>query len=162
MTNVDSRELRSALGCFATGVTVITACAADGTPVGVTSNSFNSVSLEPPLVLWSIARTSRSFAAFMEARRFVVHVLASGQQDLSNRFASKAEDKFAGADLEIEITADGVPILAGCTAWFECQTAQTHDGGDHVIIIGEVMMFRAAQQAPLLFHSGRYAQISEK
>ncbi len=162
MTNVDSTELRSALGCFATGVTVITACAADGTSVGVTSNSFNSVSLEPPLVLWSIARTSRSFATFMEARRFVVHVLASGQQDLSNRFASKADDKFAGAELEIERTADGVPVLAGCAAWFECQTAQTHDGGDHVIIIGEVMMFRAALQAPLLFHSGRYAQISDK
>lgn len=154
-------QFRSALGCFATGVTVVTTRASDGAPVGVTSNSFNSVSLKPPLVLWSLAKTSRSFIAFMEAKSFIVHVLASDQQELSNWFASKAEDKFQDSGVEIEMNSDGVPILKGCTAWFECQTTQIHDGGDHVIFVGKVLNFLAAPWAPLLFHKGRYALLQD-
>lgn len=149
-----TRLFRNALGAFATGVTVVTARATDGSDVGVTANSFNSVSLDPPMILWSIGKTSTSLAAFMTAERFAVHVLAMEQESLSGRFAKTGSDKFAG--LEIERGHDGVPLLRGCAARFQCRTAYRHEAGDHIIIVGEVDDFDHDGHAPLAFHSGRY------
>ncbi|WP_077037670.1 flavin reductase family protein [Pelomonas sp. KK5] len=156
MLSSAAREFRDALGSFATGVTVITARAADGSPVGLTANSFNSVSLDPPMVLWSLARQARSLPVFQQATHWAVHVLAAEQEALSNRFARAGEDKFAG--LELDTDAAGVPLLKGCAARFSCRTAIQHEGGDHLIFVGEVTAFeRSTGRAPLVFHAGRYA-----
>ncbi|HVL01960.1 MAG TPA: flavin reductase family protein, partial [Dongiaceae bacterium] len=133
-TQMDSRAFRTALGQFATGVTVITTVDASGSRVGMTANSFSSVSLEPMLVLWSIARTSKSFDAFMQARHFAIHVLSAGQKALSAQFASQCDDRFQG--LETGTGVGGVPLLDGCSAQFQCETDIRHEGGDHVIIVG--------------------------
>lgn len=156
----DPREFRAALGSFATGVTVITTRAADGTPVGLTANSFNSVSLDPPMVLWSLAKKSFSLPAFVAARDWAVHVLAADQEPLSNRFAKAGEDKFAALDLETN--ADGVPLLKGCAARFQCRTSFQYEGGDHIIFVGEVTAFDRSERAPLVFHAGRYALATQK
>ncbi|MEO1045602.1 MAG: enoyl-CoA hydratase-related protein [Pseudomonadota bacterium] len=153
MNSFDPRTFRDALGQFATGVTIVTARSADGTPVGVTANSFNSVSLDPPLILWSLARTSRCMSVFEAAEEFAVHILASDQDDLSNRFASRMDDKFAGLD----IAGSGLPLLEGCTARFRCRTRHAYEGGDHVIFVGEVVGFEHDAKPPLLFHGGDYA-----
>lgn len=151
----DARTFRDALGAFATGVTVITTLDADGRPAGVTSSSFNSVSLAPPIVLWSLGRASRSLAAFQASGRFAVHVLQAGQEALSGQFASKAEDKFAG--LAWRLSEHGTPDLGDCAARFECRTFAEHDGGDHVLMLGEVLDLRLAKDAtPLVFHGGAY------
>jgi 3-hydroxy-9,10-secoandrosta-1,3,5(10)-triene-9,17-dione monooxygenase reductase component len=153
MNALDPKAFRSALGRFATGVTIVTTRDTGGAPVGVTANSFNSVSLDPPMVLWSLAKTSSSMPAFANAQHFAVHVLAEGQEDLSSRFAARGTDKFAG----LGISADGVPLLEQCAARFVCRTAFQYEGGDHVIFVGEVTDFEAADKAPLLFLGGRYA-----
>ncbi len=153
--HVDPRALRNALGHFATGVTVITTRSPEGEPVGVTVNSFASLSLEPPLVLWSLAKKSWSLPAFEAAGHFAVHVLAADQQAVSDRFAKAGMDKFAGIDI-----AEGVgntPLLSGCAAVFECSVEHRYDGGDHVIMVGRVQRFAAGDAAPLLFYRGRYA-----
>ncbi|AWI82094.1 nitrilotriacetate monooxygenase [Parazoarcus communis] len=152
---IDSRELRDALGHFATGVTIITTTDAEGQPVGVTVNSFASVSLDPPLVLWSLAKRSYSLPAFTQASGFAIHVLASNQQALSDRFARGAGDKFNGVDTAQGI--DGIPLLPGCAAVFECSTAHQYDGGDHLILVGRVRKLHVDDRAPLLFYRGRYA-----
>ena len=149
------RALRRALGAFATGVTIVTARDASGEPVGMTANSFNSVSLDPPLVLWSVDRSARSAPAFRDASHFAVHVLAQDQADLSNRFARKGEDKFA--DLDWRETGHGVPLLPGALATFECRTHAVHEGGDHEIIVGEVDRFEAHDGDGLVFAAGGYA-----
>lgn len=154
MPEFDQRSFRSALGRFATGVTVITARGADGRPVGVTANSFNSVSLDPPLILWSLSRTSNSLEAFESSNEFAIHVLGVEQEDLSSRFATPGVDKFQN----IAIAADGVPLLEGCAARFECRKHQRYDVGDHVLFIGEVMNFSAQDDAPLLYLQGRYGE----
>jgi 3-hydroxy-9,10-secoandrosta-1,3,5(10)-triene-9,17-dione monooxygenase reductase component len=156
----DPTEFRRALGSFATGVTIITTRAADGTPIGLTVNSFNSVSLNPPLVLWSLAETSLSLPTFRAATHWAVHVLASDQEDLSGRFARRGENKFSG--LDIEEGAGAVPLLPGCAARFECRTAFQYEGGDHVIFVGEVLAFNRAETAPLVFHGGRYAHATRR
>ena len=156
----DTRAFRDALGSFATGVTVITTCAPDGSPVGLTANSFNSVSLEPPMVLWSLARASRSLPAFEQANHWAVHVLAADQEAVSNRFARRGEDKFAG--LPVERGEGDVPLLRGCAARFECRGAFRYDGGDHVIFVGEVVRFARGPAAPLVFHAGQYALAATK
>ena len=145
---------RKALGSFATGVTIVTTCAG-GEQFGVTANSFSSVSLDPPLVLWSLAKTSSSLAAFSSAPGFAVHVLASDQQELSNRFAKRNSDKFA--DLRLETGDAGNPLLTDCAARFECRTTYRYEGGDHIIFVGKVIDFRHGDKEPLLFHAGRYA-----
>jgi 3-hydroxy-9,10-secoandrosta-1,3,5(10)-triene-9,17-dione monooxygenase reductase component len=157
---IDPREFRSALGSFATGVTVVTTCGADGAPVGLTVNSFNSVSLQPPMVLWSLGRQASSLAAFRATQHWVVHVLAADQEDLSKRFSSRAADRFA--DLPSDRGVGGVPLLRECAARFQCRTAFEYDGGDHVIFVGEVLSFERSQKAPLLFHDGRYALAMRK
>ena len=151
----DAVEFRLALGGFVTGVTIVTTRDAGGVPAGVTASSFNSVSLDPPLVLWSLAKSARCRAAFHASRSWAVHVLAAGQQELSARFASRIDDKFAG--LHTEEGLGGLPLLPGCVARLQCQTAFEYDGGDHTILVGEVIAFDRSDATPLLFHGGSYA-----
>ncbi|RJF93121.1 flavin reductase [Sphingomonas cavernae] len=158
--NPDSRAFRDALGSFATGVTIVTATDAEGRDVGLTASSFNSVSLDPPMILWSLARSSQSMAAFREAAHFAVHILAADQDPLSNRFAKSGTDKFA--DVPIERGEGGVPLLTGCSARFECRTAYQYEGGDHIIFVGEVTRFDRYERPPLIFHGGRYALAARK
>ena len=155
---VDSRAFRTALGNFATGITVVTARAADGRPIGPTVNSFNSVSLEPPLVLWSLARSLPFAADFENCDHYAINVLAEDQQDLSQRFASRLEDKFAG--LAFSEGLGGAPLLDGCCARFECRNTVRHPGGDHVVFISEVERFDRAERAPLVFHAGAYRRLA--
>ncbi|ATE62567.1 flavin reductase family protein [Thauera sinica] len=150
----DARTLRNLLGQFATGVTVITTRAADGRRVGMTANSFSSVSLEPPLVLWSLSRNAPSLPDFVAAGHFAIHVLERGQHGLSNRFARPADDKFAGLD-HGEGPA-GIPLLEGAVATLVCRNSRQYDGGDHLIFIGEIEQFGQGGGEPLLFHAGRY------
>lgn len=150
------REFRNALGSFATGVTIATTKDGEGNPVGVTASSFNSVSLDPPLVLWSLAKSSLSRAAFCESGHFAVHVLAASQEELSNRFARSGEDKFSDVDWrEGEL---GSPVFEQHAALFQCRTRHQYEGGDHIILVGEVIDFEAREEAPLLFHGGSYAE----
>ncbi|MCW3838337.1 flavin reductase family protein [Sphingomonas canadensis] len=158
MTSFDTREFRDALGRFATGVTIVTTVDAQGRRYGVTANSYNSVSLDPPLILWSLARSSGSFAAFEGARAFAVHVLGHDQQDLATRFAARGQDKFAG--LDVIAGHGGVPLLTGCAAHFECETAERFEGGDHLIFLGRVVRFEQCDSDPLIFHSGRFARVA--
>ena len=150
-----SRQLRDALGLFATGVTVVTARDEAGEPVGMTASSFNSVSLDPPLVLWSVGNAALSAPAFKAARRFAIHVLSSRQSALSNRFARSGSDKFGG--LEWSEDGDGVPLLPGVAARFDCVTHALHEGGDHTIVVGRVIGLGAANLEPLVFAGGGYA-----
>jgi 4-hydroxyphenylacetate 3-hydroxylase, reductase component len=153
--NFDPKEFRRCLGNFATGVTVITAKSSDGTRVGVTANSFNSVSLDPPLVLWSIVKTSSSYVVFEQSDHFAVNILAADQIDLSNNFAKPSEDKFA--NVETLSGAGNAPLLTNTAANFQCEKYQIVDGGDHWIIIGKVVAFENFGRAPLLYVQGSYA-----
>lgn len=155
---IDTRSLRDALGEYATGVTVITARAADGQPVGVTINSFASVSLEPPLVLWSLGLHSPSLATFESCSRYAVNILAADQIEFSQRFAQSQSDKFAG--IVTTVGAGGTPLLSGCSAWFECRNELRYPGGDHIILIGYVEKFIRADKPPLIFHGGRYRSLA--
>jgi flavin reductase (DIM6/NTAB) family NADH-FMN oxidoreductase RutF len=153
----DALAFRTALGTFVTGVTIVTTRDAAGQDIGLTANSFNSVSLDPPMILWSLALTSSHLAAFREATWWAVHVLSSAQETLSGRFASKGADKFAGVT-----TTRGpgdIPLLEGCTARFVCRTAFEYEGGDHAIFVGEVLSFDRAGHAPLVYHQGRYGRV---
>lgn len=156
----DNQAFRQALGSFTTGVTIITATAPDGTHIGLTANSFNSVSLDPPLVLWSLAKTSLSVEAFNDAEHWNVHILSQHQQDLSNTFASKGQDKFKGINLEDGISS--APLIPDCSARFQCRNTVTHDGGDHLIFIGEVLDFDQQALPPLVFQQGQYAMTARK
>ena len=156
----DAAAFRKALGSFATGVTIITTRNGAGGPVGLTVNSFNSVSLNPPLVLWSLAQTSNCLTTFRAASHWAVHVLSSDQEALSGRFARRGEDKFAQVDLEPGLGE--VPLLRGCSARFQCRTAFQYDGGDHVIFVGEVLAFDRVDVAPLVFHAGGYAHATAR
>ena len=157
---LDARALRTAFGAFATGVTVVTTQAAGGMDSGLTANSFSSVSLDPPMVLWSLAKTSSNLETFRTASHFAVHILSAAQEELSNRFASKAADKFAG--VSIRRGAGGLPLLDGCAARFACRMVHQYEGGDHVIFVGEVLEWEHAAQAPLVFHGGRYGMVFGK
>lgn len=158
---VDTREFRKALGSFTTGVTVVTTCyPRDGEDVGLTVNSFNSVSLEPPMVLWSLDRSAKSLPAFSAASHFAVHILAEDQEQLSTRFACPEDDRFAG--LNIVRGPDGIPMLEHCAARFVCRTAFKYEGGDHLIFVGEVVGFDHQELPPLLYHGGQYAQLLKK
>ena len=156
----DTRTLRDALGAFATGVTVITTVDGDGRDIGLTANSFNSVSLNPPMVLWSLAKTSLSLAAFKQAQYFAVHVLSAEQEPLSNRFATRGADKFAG--IELERGLGNTPLLPDCSARFQCRTAFAYEGGDHEIFVGEVLEFDHFKRAPLVLQGGKYALAIKK
>ena len=153
----DPRAFRRALGNFATGVTVVTAADASGRKVGVTANSFNSVSLDPPLVLWSIDKRSSSHGVFEEASYFAVNVLAADQIDLSNNFARPKDDRFA--EIAYEPGEGGAPVFADCAARFHCEKYQQVDGGDHWIMIGKVVAFDDFGRSPLLYHQGAYSMV---
>jgi len=154
-----SKEFRDALGCFATGVCVVTCQTADGRRHGVTVNSFSSVSLDPPLVLFSLDRGASTFAPFMEATHFAVNMLSREQIDLSRIFAERAADRWNG--VEYETWETGSPILPGSLAALECDMHSRHDGGDHVIILGRVRGLRRwPDRAPLLYFRGAYQALA--
>src|SRR5438067_1177325 len=134
---IDSRDLRRVLGNFVTGVTVVTTIDEAGQFLGVTANSFSSVSLDPPLVLWSQAVKSHSHPAFFEAGRFAVNILAEDQIELSKRFAKSSPAKFAGIDIDLGV--GGVPLLRDCSARLQCRVVSRVPGGDHTIYVGEVL-----------------------
>ncbi|MBC7781012.1 MAG: flavin reductase family protein [Proteobacteria bacterium] len=148
------RQLRDAFGRFATGVTVITGLLHDGRRTGLTVNSFTSLSLEPAMILWNLRSGSPSEAAFETGRAFAVNVLATGQQEISQRFCRPAEDKFAGLDVDEGI--DGVPLLGGSLAAFECRVENTVTCGDHRIVIGRVLTAHYGDGEPLIYSQGRY------
>lgn len=158
--HLDGREFRRALGCFATGVTVITAAAADGAYAGLTVNSFNSLSLDPPLVLWSLGVASTHRRDFEAASHFAVNVLSDGQIALSRRFALRSAHRFA--NLDVRSGAGGAPLLPDCAAWFECRIVSLERRGDHLLFIGEVERFAATTRKPLLFLHGHYAAAGKR
>jgi flavin reductase (DIM6/NTAB) family NADH-FMN oxidoreductase RutF len=149
-------ELRRALGSFATGVTVVTTLAEDGGLIGLTANSFSSVSLDPPIILWSLKSSSLSLPAFDACGRFVINVLAKDQVETSQRFAVSSNDKFAG--VPHHLNAHGLPVLEGCAASFECHTEQRMVVGDHVLFLGRVEAFTHHGSDGLLYWQGRYGQ----
>lgn len=153
----DSKAFRRALGNFATGVTIMTAQNVAGQKVGVTANSFNSVSLDPPLILWSIDKRSSSYDVFAEASHFAVNILSADQIDISNQFARSKNDKYANVDFELG--AGQAPVLKECSAVFECERFNIVEGGDHWIIIGRVVNFQDNGRSPLLYHQGAYSSV---
>jgi len=157
VTEEEVLDLRQALGKFATGVTVVTCRGARG-PCGITANSFSSVSLEPPLVLWNIAKVSNSLQAYLDADHFAINVLGAEQRAISHHFAQSDHTRFSG--IVYETSAHGVPLIPESVACLECRTHQVHDCGDHYIIIGEVEKFRSNIGQPLLFYNGDYVLMS--
>jgi flavin reductase (DIM6/NTAB) family NADH-FMN oxidoreductase RutF len=150
-----AREFRAALGMFATGVTIVTARTADGGVIGVTANSFNSVSLDPPLVLWSLARAAGSLPAFSTGSHYAINILAAEQKPLAERFALKGADRWTGVSFREGV--GGAPLLADAAATFECFNRSRYEEGDHVIFVGEVERCASRPGAsPLLFHGGRF------
>lgn len=154
---IDPLSFRQCLAKFATGVTVVTCVDAKGHPCGITANSFSSVSLDPPLILWNIAKVSNSLDAYLQAEHFAINVLADSQQDISSHFAKSDHTLFD--KIQHEVSANGARLLANTIAQFECRTHAIHDCGDHYIIVGHVLDFRSADLAPLLFFSGQYGEI---
>ena len=150
-------EFRKALGSFATGVTVVTTRGTENNDIGLTANSFNSVSLEPPMILWSLGKSALSMPQFRAAKYFAVHILSEDQEALSGQFAKRGVDKFAG--VEIERGPNDVPLLKHCAARFVCKTAHQYEGGDHIIFVGEVIEFTHWERPPLAFHGGQYSQL---
>lgn len=153
---IDVIDLRRALGQFPTGVTVITTLDVTGSPVGVTASSFNTVSLDPPLVLWCVAKDAFSAEVFETAEYFAVNVLGDQQVDISNNFARQSEDKFNG--VAFVPGKGGSPLLENTAANFECKTWKLYEGGDHTIVVGEVLGYQATESVtPLIFARGDYA-----
>ncbi len=154
----DARTLRDAMGCFATGITIITSHAPEGTPIGLTANSFTSVSLDPPLLLVCVANTAGSAAALQQASHFAVNVLQTSQLPTSNRFAGKGEDRFAATSWQLGET--GVPVLEGSLVSFECKRHAVHEGGDHFLLVGEVVRAQfEPRRDPLLYFRGKYRRL---
>lgn len=148
-------EFRAALGMFATGVTIVTARTAEGQLIGLTANSFNSVSLAPPLVLWSLARAAGSMPVFSAGSHYAINILAADQKALAERFATKGADRWSGVGFDTG--GCGAPLLHGAAATFECFNRSRYEEGDHVVFIGEVERCTHRHGAmPLLFHGGRY------
>lgn len=153
--NFSRQEFRSALGMFATGVTIVTARTASGDLVGLTANSFNSVSLDPPLVLWSLSRSAASMVALSTGSHYAINILAADQKELAERFAGKREDRWAGVAFSDGLC--GAPLLAGATASFECFNRSRYEEGDHVIFVGEVeRCVHRPGVSPLLYHGGKF------
>lgn len=155
----DSQHLRRALGRFATGVTIVTCVGRDGQRVGLTANSFNALSLDPPLILWSLRLKSPSLRAFADASHFAVNVLARDQLALSRHFSRSGADKFALG--EWAAGTGGVPVLAGSVAHFECSLEAAQEAGDHMLFIGRVLHAQEHARAPLVFHGGHYRSLGE-
>ena len=153
----DPQAFRDALGSFVTGVTIVTARDEAGRPYGLTANSFNSVSLDPPMVLWSLSLRSGSLPVFRDADNWAVHVLAADQQAMSDRFARPGDGKFAGVE-DVD-GPEGAPLLAGYAARFGCRARFEYEGGDHAIFLGEVVDFDRREADPLIYHGGRYGRM---
>jgi flavin reductase (DIM6/NTAB) family NADH-FMN oxidoreductase RutF len=153
--NFSKAEFRTALGMFATGVTIVTARTADGLLVGLTANSFNSVSLAPPLVLWSLSQTAASMTAFSTGSHYAINILSAEQQELARQFSTKGVDRFAGVAFTAGLS--GAPLLDGAAATFECFNRSRYEEGDHVIFVGEVERCQHRVGAsPLLYHGGKF------
>jgi flavin reductase (DIM6/NTAB) family NADH-FMN oxidoreductase RutF len=153
-TQCDTRHFRNALSQFATGVTVITTRLPDGSFLGLTASSFNSVSLKPPLVLWSLAQGASSLPVFTGNSHYVINVLAGDQAPLAERFSKRINNRFEGVGFELSHT--GLPILKGVAAWFECHNRSRYPEGDHVIFVGEVERCDVSPKPALVFHSGKF------
>ena len=153
----DAGEFRGALGSFVTGVTVVTTQTSDG-PVAIVANSFASVSLEPPLVLWSPAKASRRFPFFADAPHFAIHVLAADQRDVCTAIV---QSMTAIKDIPMQRSACGMPIIDGALATFECDLETRHDAGDHVIVVGRVTKAHHRSGSPLVFHGGKYGMFQQ-
>jgi len=150
----DSRHFRNALSQFATGVTVITTRLEDGSFLGLTASSFNSVSLNPPLVLWSLSQNANSLPVFTGNSHYVINILSAHQAALAEQFAKPAKNRFDNVAYTLSPT--GLPVLAGTSAWFECHNRSRYPEGDHVIFVGEVECCDVSPQEPLIFHGGRF------
>jgi len=155
----DQRDLRHAFGMFPTGVTIVTTRTPEGLPIGLTCNSFSSVSLTPPLVLWSLSLYSPNLQAFLQAPHFAVNILACDQAELSRRFAARSIDRFAGVSWSDGEA--GVPLIAGAAAHIECRNETRHYSGDHVILIGQVVKYVYRDVEPLVFARGLYRSLGE-
>jgi flavin reductase (DIM6/NTAB) family NADH-FMN oxidoreductase RutF len=158
----DALEFRRALGQFATGVAVITAQNRRGEAVGMTMSSFNSVSLDPPLILFSVDRKAYSLPEMLEAKGYAVNVLSRGQEHLANQFAQALSDKWTA--VEHSLGHNEAPLISGALAHFECEPYAHYDGGDHVIFVGRVVRFSASANAtdqPLIFWRGKYHGLEE-
>jgi flavin reductase (DIM6/NTAB) family NADH-FMN oxidoreductase RutF len=158
--SIEPRDFRDTVGCFATGITIITTVEADGSPIGLTANSFTSLSLDPPMVLFCLDYKVASFDAFQAGGHFAVNILSTAQQELSNRFAKSGPEKWEGVTFGTWDT--GSPILPGCLANMECTVSSINEGGDHVIVIGEVVRMERADEdvMPLLYYRGGYANLT--
>lgn len=159
MNGIDSRALRDALGSYPTGVVAVTTLDRSGKPIGITVNSFSSVSLDPPLVLWSIDKKSAFFDVFVRADHYAVHVLGQDQQQLSHDFSIGDPDHFA--DIEYDSGIAGLPLLKSCLALFQCEVRSRYEEGDHFILVGRVLDIRTNPGEPLVFVDGSYKRIVE-
>lgn len=153
----DQKQLRSVLGSFLTGVTVVATRTPEGDPVGFTANSFTSVSLDPPLILVCLANSSGNIDVFSKNSSFAVNILSNQQQTISNTFASPVDDRFAGLEFRQEVT--GSPIIEHCAAWLDCEMHETVEGGDHVIMIGRVVGCGQLEHGPLAYYQGGYVDL---
>ena len=160
-TTFNSRALRQALASFPTGVCLVTAVSAEGKREGMTINSFASVSLTPPLVLWSIRDDTRSADAFVAGRAFILNVLAASQRDLALHFARPAPDKFVEWEDDFDLGIGGCPRLRQSVATFECTTTSRYQEGDHTILLGRVEAFSRTELPPLVFHAGQMGSLAE-
>lgn len=156
---IDDEDYRTALGLFATGITIITTLTEDSQPVGITANSFNSVSLRPAIILWSIGKAAHSLPAFQKAEHFAVHILREDQQALAQTFSRSQADKFAG--LNLIFGRGGVPLLAHCAACLQCRPYAQYEAGDHILFLAEVQEINADKTArPLIYHDGHYVELA--
>lgn len=155
---LNARELRQVLGCYPTGVAVMATRDMLGDSVGLTCNSFTSVSLSPPLVLWCLALYSPSLPAFLDASHFSINVLSAGQSALSRRFSAPIADRFEG--VEHTTGAGGIPLITGCAAYLECRNETRHYVGDHVVFIGHVLRCARSTHKPLVFSEGQYGALA--
>ena len=152
---MNKKNLRNVLSKFATGVTVVSTIDCDGKPIGMTANSFTSVSLDPPLVLWSIGINQPSYDAFLKAKGYSVSILSKDQKDICDLFSSPVENKFS--DIDYTLTDNGFPIIQKSLAWFDCLKWNNYPGGDHEILVGEIKNFYADENDPLIFWNGSLA-----
>ena len=152
---MNKKNLRNVLSKFATGVTVVSTIDCDGKPIGMTANSFTSVSLDPPLVLWSIGINQPSYDAFLKAKGYSVSILSKDQKDICDLFSSPIENKFS--DIDYTLTDNGFPIIQKSLAWFDCLKWNSYPGGDHQILVGEIKNFYADENDPLIFWNGSLA-----
>ena len=155
---IDGRELRNAMGLFATGITIITTKDATGKPFGLTANAFSSLSLDPPMLLICVDKGVDCYDCFEESKVFAVNFLSLAQEELSTRFATKGIEKFAG--LSYSLGELGVALLEGALAHFECTVAHAYEGGDHTIYVGEIQRLVTAPGDPLLFYQGKYRSLA--